>query len=160
MFPVCHSSAKEQYCLCCTSFLKVRSILGAQGEGEATRACSQNFWNKPSIVRMSPWARSTSYHRLPSALHLIEKHLVAPSETEIILEAKSSAWKICSESLWKPTLQNWPSYKLAFTQFVPSNLVNFSTNKESSLSSGKRALEKYHTWHICRNKYMGIQQTT
>ena len=33
IFPVCHSLAKGQYCLCCTIFLKVRFILYPQAPG-------------------------------------------------------------------------------------------------------------------------------
>ena len=42
IFPVCQEYAdwaKEQYCLCCTIFLKVRLILGPQGCLAGRRAC-------------------------------------------------------------------------------------------------------------------------
>ena len=39
IFPVCQILAKEQCCLCCTTFLNVRLILGPQGCGAGGRAC-------------------------------------------------------------------------------------------------------------------------
>ena len=39
IFPVCQEWAKEQFCLCCTIFLKVRFILGPQGCLAGGRAC-------------------------------------------------------------------------------------------------------------------------
>ena len=39
IFPVCHSLAKGQYCLCLTNFLKVRLTLGPQGSAAWGRPC-------------------------------------------------------------------------------------------------------------------------
>ena len=58
IFPVCHSLANGQYCLCCTIFQKVGFTPGPQGVGDGTRACQKNFWQRPSIVKISPCCRS------------------------------------------------------------------------------------------------------
>ena len=90
IFPVCHSLAKGQYCLCCTIFLNVRFILGSQGTADLLRACTNNFWQRPSIVRTSPCFNSTVCSSLWS-LACNTKVLVAPSEIDIIVEEIVSA---------------------------------------------------------------------